>query len=231
MLLPPCSWPPCCPSSSVPFYDVACSTVLPFFFPCPIVSDTVLLGFSFSHAVNGQFSLCACFCSVPDYIPAPRSTSSPPAVWAAVSSWASAPESEIRVRLQSVPLPPLLMLQARERAAGSPAATQIQPAKARTQAPGRQSATVCHFNPHAPMGLLKREGRREAESERGRKGERPHREKEHPEAEGSFCDMWTIISASESLTAADWLFAVSTIHRPNHGAVGLTCVLTIAKVW
>ncbi|CAB1457437.1 unnamed protein product [Pleuronectes platessa] len=55
---------------------------------------------------------------------------------------ASAAESEIRVRLQSVPLPPLLMLQARERAAGLPAATQIQPAKARTRAPGRQSATA-----------------------------------------------------------------------------------------
>ena len=101
--------------------------------------------------------VCVCVC-VPDYIRALCPTSSPPVVWAAVSSWASAPESEIRVRLQSVPLPPLLMLQATERAAGSPAATQIQPAKARTQARGRQSATVCHFNPHAPRGGYWREG-------------------------------------------------------------------------
>lgn len=118
---------------------------------------------------SGQLSFCVC---VPDYIPALCPTSSPPVMWAAVSSWASAPESEIRVRLRSVPLPPLLMLQARERAAGSPAATQIQPATARTQAPGRQPATVCHFNPHAPTGLLEREqrgeGRKEV-TERGKK--------------------------------------------------------------
>lgn len=97
-------------------------------------------------------------------------------------------ESEIRVRLQSVPLPPLLMLQARARAAGSPAATQIQPAKARTQAPGRQSATVCHFNPPAPTGASA-ERRTKGGSERGEEGGRPRREKEHPRAEGSFCDM------------------------------------------
>lgn len=107
------------------------------------------------HWTAEFLSMCVC---VPDYIRAPCPTSSPPVVWAAASSWASAPESEIRVRLQSVPLPPLLMLQATERAAGSPAATQIQPAKARTQARGRQSATVCHFNPHAPTGGYWREG-------------------------------------------------------------------------
>lgn len=82
------------------------------------------------------------------------------------------------------------MLQAKERAAGSPAATQIQPAKARTGAPGRQSATVCHFNPRAPTGLLEREGHREAARVGGRDGrEATEREKEHPEAKGSFCDM------------------------------------------
>lgn len=80
-------------------------------------------------------------------------------------------ESEIRVRLQSVPLPPLLMLQARARAAGSPAATQIQPAKARTQAPGRQSATVCHFNPPAPTGATA-ERRTKGSSQRGEEGGR-----------------------------------------------------------
>lgn len=115
------------------------------------------------------------FLLILNYIPALRSTSSPPVVWAASSSWTSAPESEIRVSLQSVPVPPLLMLQARKRAVGSPAATQIQPAKARTQAPGRQSATVCHFNPHAPTGLRRREGRGEAASERAREGWRPQR--------------------------------------------------------
>lgn len=107
---------------------------------------------------------------VHDYIPALRPTSSPPVMWVAVSSRAPAPESEIRVRLQSVPLLPLLMLQARERAAGSPAATQIQPAKARTQAPGRQSATVCHFNPHTPTGGYWREGEREMERDRAPTG-------------------------------------------------------------
>lgn len=182
----------------------------------------------FPHATvshfTGQFSFCVC---VPDYIPALCPTSSPPVVWAAASSWASAPESEIRVRLQSVPLPPLLMLQARERAAGSPAATQIQPAKARTQAPGRQSATVCHFNPHAPTGLLERE--RERERDAGRKEAREgreatEREKEHPEAEGSFCDMWTMIGASESLTAASWMFAIITINRWSRGKA---CKLTL----
>lgn len=147
----------------------------------------------FPHATvshfTGQFSFCVC---VPDYIPALCPTSSPPVVWAAASSWASAPESEIRVRLQSVPLPPLLMLQARERAAGSPAATQIQPAKARTQAPGRQSATVCHFNPHAPTGLLERE--RERERDAGRKEAREGREaterKRAPRGRGIF--LWHV---------------------------------------
>lgn len=161
----------------------------------------------FSHATPSHFTGQLRFCvSVHDYIPAPCSTSSPPVVWVAVSSWASAPESEIRVRLQSVPLLPLLMLQARKRAAGSPAATQIQPAEARTQAPGRQSATVCHFNPHTPTGLL----------ERGREGGHTER-KRAPRGRGIFFVTWTMIGTFESLVAAGWMFGISTINRSSRG--------------
>lgn len=141
-----------------------------------------------------------------DYISALRPTSSPPVVWAAASSWASAPESEIRVRLQSVPLPPLLMLQARERAAGSPAAAQIQPARARTEAPGRQSATVCHFNPHTPTGLLGREGRGREATEWAKK------KKRHPEAEGS---LWGEQWSEPLKTTCCWLDVVDRSQRRN----------------
>ncbi|KAK5601662.1 hypothetical protein AMECASPLE_002771 [Ameca splendens] len=52
---------------------------------------------------------------------------------------------------------------------------------------GRQSATVCHFTLTLPQGLLEREGRREAVSERSvQRKDGGHTAKEHPEAEGSF---------------------------------------------
>ena len=181
---------------------------------------TSLSGLSFSHMTSshfkGQLSFCLRF---HDYIRALCPTSSPPVMWVAMSSWVSAPESEIRVKLQSVPLLPLLMLRARKRATGSPAATQIQPAKARTQAPRRQSATVCHFNPHTPTGLLQREGARDS----WREGCATEWEKEHPEAEGSFCD----VNNDLHLKAAVLLPAGCLLLKPSTNqvvAVAAECV-------
>lgn len=90
-----------------------------------------------------------------------RPTSSPPVMWVSSEQWSQpAPESEIRVRLQSVPLLPTVdaagPVRGRERAAGLTSCHTHPASQGQSPGPpGRQSATVCHFK---TLALLRRLG-------------------------------------------------------------------------
>ena len=186
-----------------------------------------LTGLCLSHPTpshfTGHFSFYVCVCVCSWLHPAPRSTFSP-VVWAAVSSWERQPRSQRSEwgSNQSHYHHCWCCRPERGQRAYQLPHRSSQPRPER--GPLGDSQPLCVISTLcAPTGILEREGEREGGREGG---QRERGKKEHPEAQGSFCDMWTMTWASESLTVADWIFAIPIVNRPSRGCGGRTCKLT-----